>query len=132
MKEILTYVIENRILQKLTLSKCVDKEIIRTTGRLIEIKGKLYLALECFYTNGKAIQKNIPDGEAVETLLQMIPASYKQANLITTGGNCEIKVSRSDKITVIDRIKRSSSKSVDLEHNRKKQYIIPEIGRAHV
>jgi len=125
-KEILSYVIESRTLQKLTLSKCVDKEIIRTTGRLIEIKGKLFLALESFYSNGKAIQKNIPADTAVETLLEMIPARYKQANLITTGGNCEIKVSRNDKITVIDRIKREISKAADLEHNRKKQYIIPD------
>lgn len=126
MKEVLTYVIENRILQKLTLSKCVDKEIIRTTGRLIEIKGKVYLALESFYTDGKAIQKNIPKDEVVETLLEMIPSSYKQANLITTGGNCEIKVSKNDKITVINKIKCTDCKTVNLEHNRIKQYIIPD------
>lgn len=126
MKEILTYVFENKILQKLTLSKYVNKEIIRTTGRLIEIKGKLHLALESFYNDGKAIQNNIPIDAAVDTLLQMIPDKYKQANLITTGGNCEIKVSRNDKITVINKIKRETSQAVSLEHNRKKQYIIPD------
>lgn len=126
MREILTYVIENKTLQRLTLSKCVDKEIIRTTGRLLEIKGKLHLALESFYSNGKAIQKNIPADNAVDTLLQIIPAQYHQLNLITTGGNCEIKVSRNGKITVIDKIKRTEAKGVELQHNRKKQYIIPD------
>ena len=58
MKEILSYAIENRTLQKLTLSKCVDTDILRTTGRLIEMKGILYLALESSYKNGKVIQKN--------------------------------------------------------------------------
>ena len=126
MKEILSYIIENRILQKITLSKCVDKEITRTTGRLIEIKGNVYLALESFYTNGKTIQKNISADQAVEKLLQLIPDCYKQANLITANGNCEIKVSKNDKITVIDRVKRTESKEVNLSHNRKKQYIIPD------
>ena len=54
----------NKILQKLTLSKCIDKDILRTTGRLTEIKGKLYVALESFYANGKVLQKNIPAEEA--------------------------------------------------------------------
>ena len=124
MKEILTYVIENRILQKLTLSKCTDKDILRTTGRLIEIKGSLFLALESFYSNGKAMQKNIPADQAPDAIAQMLPNEYKQMNIVTSGGNCEVKVSKKDKVTILDRIKRDSAETVNLEHNRKKQYII--------
>ena len=126
MDKILTYVIKNRRLQKLILSKCVDPRVIRTTGRLVEIKGKLYLALESFYTDGKALHKNIPAKEAAEIIAELIPAQYKQANIVTPNGNCEIKVSRKDKVTVIDRIKRETTISVDLTHDRKKQYIIPD------
>ena len=126
MDKILTYVIENKILQKLTLSKCVDPQITRAAGRLIEIKSKLYLALESFYTDGKVLQKNIPAEEAARVVAQLIPAQYKQANIVTPNGNCEIKVSRKDKVTVIDRIKRETTVSVDLTHDRKKQYIIPD------
>ena len=49
-KEILTKVIENRSLTKLTLSKSTDREILRTTGRLTQIKGQLFVTLERFYT----------------------------------------------------------------------------------
>ena len=56
MQNVISYVIENRILKKLVLSKSADKEIIRTTGRLIEIKGEVYLALESFMSDGMAIQ----------------------------------------------------------------------------
>ena len=38
MKKILTYIIEKKILQKLTLSKSINTDIIRTTGRLVKIK----------------------------------------------------------------------------------------------
>ena len=48
MKKTISYVFENKILKKLVLSKSVDRDILRMTGRLIEIKGEVYLALESF------------------------------------------------------------------------------------
>ena len=96
MKKILTYTIENRILKKITLSKCVDTEIIRTTGRLVEMKGKLHLALESFYANGKTKQTNILAESAADMIAQLVPAQYKQMNISTDNGNCEIKVSKKD------------------------------------
>ena len=126
MRDILQYVINNKHLQKLTLSKSVDKHILKSTGRLIEIKGKLYLALESFYSDGKAIQKNIPAESAAEYVCDMLPSAYKQLNIITPTGNCEVKVSRKDKITIIDHIKRTDGAQVDVSHNRKKQYIISD------
>ena len=125
MLETLQFVMNNKILEKLTLSKCIDKNILRTTGRLTEIKGIVYLALETFYADGKAVQKNIPAEAASEAISQLLPNQYKQMNIITTSGNCEVKVSKKNKITVIDRIKRQSAPAADMSHNRKKQYIIP-------
>ena len=125
MKEILSYVIENKILQKLTLSKPVSGSVLRSTGRLVEIKGNIYLAIETFLTDGKAVQKNIPAAEAPDALANIVPAEYKQMNVITSNGNCEVKVSRKDKVTIIDRIRREKAVSVNLEHNRTKKYIIP-------
>lgn len=125
MKDILTHIIENRTLTKLTLSKCADSTVLRTTGRLFEQKGTLYLALESFLSDGKAVHKNIPADAAVDALLALIPGQYKQMNLTTTGGDCEVKVSKKGKVTVIDRIRREKTESANLEHNREKQYILP-------
>ena len=125
MRDIFEYVINNRILKKITLSKSSDKDIIRTVGRLIEIKGELHLALESFHTDGKAIQKNYKAAEAVDMLSNMVPDSYKEINVITANGNCEIKASRKGKVTVFDHIKRECAGEVSLEHNRQKKYIIP-------
>ena len=126
MKEILTHIIENQILTKLTLSKCEDRTVLRTTGRLVQLKGKPHLALESFLTDGKAIHKNIPLDEAVDYLLLQIPQQYKQANIQTSSGDCEIKVSKKGKVTVMDRIRRDGTRGVIAEHNREKQYIIPD------
>ena len=125
MKEILSYVIDHKMLTKLTLSKPADPGIIRATGRLIEIKGQIYLALERFCTDGKAIQQNIPAEKAAELVADMIPGQYQAMNILTPNGNCEVKVSKKGKITVLDRIKRTEAAAVKLEHNRRKQYILP-------
>ena len=126
MKEVLSYVIENKILTKLILSKSVDKNIIRSTGRLIEIKGKLYIAIETFMTDGKALQKNIDATDAAEVISEMVGEQYKQMNIMTSAGSCEVMVSKKGKVTVIDKIKRNTASAVDTAHNRQKQYIIPD------
>ena len=73
MIEVLKNVIDHRLLTKLTLSKSVDKNILRTTGRLVEMKGKRYLALESFYADGKTAQENIPAPDAPEKVASLIP-----------------------------------------------------------
>ena len=126
MKDVLSYVIDQKILTKLTLSKPTDEKIIRTTGRLTQIKGKRYLTLEQFCTDGKAIHQNIPAQQASQVVADLIPGAYQALNIQTPAGNCEVKVSKKGKITVLDRIKRSAAATVELDHNRKKQYIIPD------
>lgn len=125
MKDILSHVIENQTLSKLTLSKCQEATILRTTGRLVLLKGKLFLALESFLADGKAVHRNIPAEQAVDALMELVPQQYKQMNIHTTGGDCEVKVSKKGKVTVIDRIHRANAQTAALEHNREKQYIIP-------
>lgn len=127
MKKTISYVFENKILKKLVLSKSVDKDILRMTGRLIEIKGEVYLALESFLADGKAVQKNIPIADAVEKVAELVPSDFKQLNIITTMGDCEVKVSKKDKITVIDKIKKNAVKETEISKNNKdKNYIIPD------
>lgn len=125
MKEILSQVIANKTLTKLSLSKSHDKDIVRTTGRLTQIKGQLFVTLERFYTDGKARHENIPADRAPEVLAALIPDSYKEMNIITTGGDCRVLVSKKGKVTVLNRIKTDAAAEVTLEHNRQKQYIIP-------
>ena len=102
MEHILDHAIKYKILSKLTLSKCINNNVLRTTGRLIEMKGQLYVALETFHADGKATQENIAAMDAPKYIASLIPETYKQLNIITTSGNCEVKVSRKNKITIIN------------------------------
>ena len=126
MDKILTYVIENKTLQKITLSKPLDSKILRATARLMEMKGHLHLSLELFLSDNKTKHINIPAKDAVSYICELIPAQYKQMNITTTNGNCEVKVSKKGKITVVDHIKKGLIEQVDLSHNRKKRYILPD------
>lgn len=126
MNDILDFVFENKTLKKLTLSKSVDKNILRTVGRLSKIKGEMFLALESFYANGKTSQVNIPVKNASEEILKIVPTNYKQMNIITTGGDCEVKVSKKGKVTIINKINKNISEKVEASHDRKKNYIIPD------
>ena len=126
MKQVLSYVIENKMLTKLTLSKAADPGVLRATGRLTQIKGELYLTLERFCTDGKAIHQNIPAAQAAQIIADMVPGQFQAMNIQTANGNCEVKVSKKGKITLLDRVKRNAAAPVQLEHNQKKQYIIPD------
>ena len=125
MKEILSQVIENQSLTKLTLSKPTDKTVLRATGRLTQIKGELYVTLERFYTDGKARHENIPAQQAAEALAALIPEQFREMNILTTGGECRVLTSKKGKVTVLNRIKAASAAPAALEHNRQKQYILP-------
>ena len=125
MKEILSQVIENQSLTKLTLSKPTDKTVLRATGRLTQIKGELYVTLERFYTAGKARHENIPAQQAAGALAALIPEQFREMNILTTGGECRVLTSKKGKVTVLNRIKAASAAPAALEHNRQKQYILP-------
>ena len=125
MKEILSQVIENQSLTKLTLSKPTDKTVLRATGRLPQIKGELYVTLERFYTDGKARHENIPAQQAAGALAALIPEQFREMNILTTGGECRVLTSKKGKVTVLNRIKAASAAPAALEHNRQKQYILP-------
>jgi len=78
-------------------------------------------------TDGKAIQKNYSEKEAVRKISELVPEKFKQMNIITTMGDCEVKVSKKGKITVIDKIKKDVTQEITLEKNNKeKKYIIPD------
>ncbi len=126
MKNIILYVLKNKLLKKLILSKSVDKTVLRAQGRLVEIKNKPHLAIETFYADGKAIQKNYPIEGGAEVLCGLMPEKYKQLNIITTSGDCEIKASKKGKIMISNHIKKGAVAAVVPEkHNKQKQYIIP-------
>ena len=124
LRQMLTHALQNRSLKKITLSRPSDASILRTEGRLITIKGQPVLQLESFLADGKAIHRNLPLDTATDFILESL-SSYRQLNLITTGGNAEARISSKGKLLVSGKIGAGES-ITPIAHDRKKQTILRE------
>jgi len=116
--------IDNQTLKKLILSRPSDKSILRTEGHLFEKKGEIFLQLETFTADGKALHRNVPIDEAVDTLIAVF-ADYRQLNLITTGGNAEARLSSKGKLLLSGKLK-SGARVEAATHDREKKHILYE------
>lgn len=123
---------DSEILKKAVCSKSIDKSITKTVITLKSISGKKCLQAESFHTDNKATHKNIFLTDEARGELCALVDAYMQVNLITTIGECELKRSRSDKITLIghDSLKKKMSslsnapKAEISSNNKDKKYII--------
>ena len=80
-------------LTKLVFSRPLDGEITKVSARLVSHRGRRLLALEYSLPGNTVSQKNLGEGETVEELSRLI-GIYRQANLITSLGSAEWKVSK--------------------------------------
>ncbi len=124
MKEILFHVIQNKTLEKIVLSKSVNKEILKAKCRLVEIKGKVCLQIETFYSDNKVFQKNVDVDIATNEIESLFTTTFRQMNVFSTSGNAEIKFSKKGKLLISDNIKRNFTNKVKIVHNNEKQYIL--------
>lgn len=90
---------ERGALKKATLSKPLDKTVVRAVLSVKRISDKRVLQLETFLADNKAVHKNIPL-EEVETLAPILDG-FLQVNVITTAGDCERKRSKSGTETLL-------------------------------
>lgn len=126
MEKILSSAIEKNILKKVVLSKPKSDEIKKAVGMPIELKGECFLCLETFYSDNKARHTNIKKSDAAGYIADKIGTEYNQLNIITTSGDCEVKISKKGKRSIINKIK-SDAPSVDLKsHNKQKNHILSD------
>lgn len=123
---------EKQLLKKAVFSKSKDKSIVKTVLTLKLISGKLCLQAESFYTDNKAKHENILFDESTFKKICTLIDGYMQVNLISVLGECELKASKSGKITLIgvnalvQKIKADTNtpKAEISNNNKEKNYII--------
>ena len=123
--------LKREALKKLVFSRPVDSEIQKVSGRLCAHRGRRILALEYSLPGNTVSHKNIPEDNVREAVAELVEG-YKQANLITTIGDAEWKVSKSGKEALLgaDALKRkldgeapAFEKAIEALDN-KKNYIL--------
>ena len=92
--------------------------------RPVILKDELYIQ-ETVYVGTKVLHHNLSVTEAVEHICTYMEQDFKQALIQTECAECTILISKKGKATVKVKQKASAEK-VNLNHNRKKQYILDE------
>ena len=87
---------KREIIKKLVFSRPKDSEVTKISARVCAHRGRRILAMEYFLPGNTVSQKNIPENEVEKTITELLSA-YGQANLITTLGDAEWKISKSGK-----------------------------------
>ncbi len=117
------------LLKKAVFSKPGDATVVRAVLTLRKLGGGVAAQLETLKSDNKALHENIsPDDRArFATLID----GFGQVNLITTVGTCELRRSKSGKITLIggDTLEKAlcakDAPQVSIEaNNRQKHYIL--------
>lgn len=84
---------DKEIIKKLVFSRPKTSEIVKVSGRLVAHRGRKILALENSLPGNTVSHKNL-SREELEGELALLLAEYRQANLITTLGEVEWKISQ--------------------------------------
>ena len=105
--ELAALAIERAAIKKLIFSRPKDSEISKASARLCENRGRRMLAVEYSLPGNTVSQKNFYGDAMVEEIERLLDG-YSQANLITSLGDAEWKISKSGKEALLgsDKLKR--------------------------
>ncbi len=92
---------EAGVLRKLVFSLPTENAPApRQSGRLSLVRGRRVLVLESAFEGGRVSQTLYPAEEIEEKLGEILPY-YRQINLLTSAGDCELKVSKKGTATLL-------------------------------
>ena len=122
---------QKEVLKKLVFSRPEGTEISKVTGRLCAHRGRRILALEYSLPGNTVSQKNVREEDINAEIIALL-SSYKQANLITTLGDSEWKMSKSGKEVLLGKealLRKLNGKTPAFEKaiaslDNKKNYIL--------
>ena len=114
-------------LKKLVFSRPADHDLVRAAGQLCRIGGKVVLQIETLHTDNKATHENLSLDSATEELLAARFARFGQINLLTLGGDVELRRTKKGAVVVLgaDKLRRrlegSASETVEIGGNNKEK-----------
>lgn len=122
---------ERGVIRKLVFSRPRSSEVTKVSGRICAHRGRNILALEYSLPGDTVRHKNLA-GDALAEELGSLVAEYAQANLITTVGEVELRITKSGKPALLgaDKLRRKlTGESPAFEQaieslDRKKNYIL--------
>ena len=101
---------EKEVIKKLVFSRPKESEIQKVSARLVAHRGRRMLAFEYNLPGNTVSHKNVSE-DGIDAILGELLAEYSQANLITSVGDAEWKLSKSGKEALLgaDKLKNKLS-----------------------
>ena len=116
-------------LRRAVFSKPRDASVLRTVVTLRRLGDRVAAQAETLRTDNKAVHENIAPEDAAR--FASLAEGYAQVNLLTTAGDCELRVSKSGKCTLtggdrlLSALRASEAPTVEIAgNNRQKTYIL--------
>ncbi len=100
-----------------------EKTFNKVSVKPVVIKNQFMFQFTYHYDK-KVTHNNFDAYEAVSELNNLIKAYFKQANIYTIDADYQVSVSKKGKANILK--KSPTKEKVDLSHNRRKNYILPE------
>ncbi len=97
---------------------------MRTTAVPFQKRGAAYIQIESFTADGKAFHRNLPAEEAAEVLTEYAERDYRQTNIHTPVGDCEIRFSKKERCSIVNHIKEQHTPTVLFSHDKPKHYLL--------
>lgn len=101
-----------------------EKLSAKVKVRPVLMKDTRVYQMETFRGN-QAFHENLSADEACEKMLEAME-NMKQMQLVTVDAEFSVLISKKGKVTIKKKQKKAKMRPLDLNHNRKKQYILQE------
>ena len=101
-----------------------EKLSAKVKVRPVLMKDTRVYQMETFRGN-QAFHENLSADEACEKMLEAME-NMKQMQLVTADAEFSVLISKKGKVTIKKKQKKAKMRLLDLNHNRKKQYILQE------
>ncbi|MDH8678486.1 SAM-dependent methyltransferase [Fusibacter bizertensis] len=105
------------------VKKGVEKSFIKLDIKPVEIKGEVLYQLSYQYEQ-KVLHENLNQDALLAKVEALLGAYFKQAQIFTVKADLQILFNKKGVGTVIQKV--PTRFKVDISHNRKKNYLIPE------
>ena len=127
--DLITRACEVGAMKKAVFSKPAEKEILRMTLTPRSIGGQVRLQAETLKKDNKAMHENLEVGDTARLLV--LVQAFGQINLLTTAGDCELRRSKSGKVTLLGgekllrALEAGNAPAAEVQsNNRKKSYLL--------
>lgn len=102
-----------------------SEECNKVAMRPVILKNELLYQVE-YHFEKKVTHDNLKPEDAVKLSMELVEEKFKQVNVQTMSEEMQVLASKAEKPKIIRKKSNTVKKPVNLQHNRDKQYIIPD------